>query len=199
MVGNSVSWALYFLWYANIKAVLARRHGEGGALTSLDYFAASAFAGVSTSALTNPIWVIKTRMLASGRDSPGAYKSMIDGARSIWRQEGARGFWHGLVPSLFGISHGAVQFVVYEQLKNRRARTLGSTAQDGSDNAQRLSNWDYLFLSGVSKAFAAGATYPFQVVRARLQTYRGHNAYLGFSDAIKQIWTNEGARGYYRG
>jgi solute carrier family 25 folate transporter 32 len=135
-------------------------------------------------------------MLASGRNTPGAYTGMIHGARSIWQNEGARGFWHGLVPSLFGISHGAVQFAVYEQLKNWRARTL---ANEGDGSAQQLSNWDFLGLSAISKIVAAGSTYPFQVVRARLQTYRNQHVYQGFSDAVRQIWTKEGARGFYRG
>lgn len=199
MVGNAVSWSLYFLWYGNAKSTLARIRGQERNLTTLDYFAASGIAGLATSALTNPIWVIKTRMLATGRDSPGAYKGMLDGARSIWRNEGARGFWHGLVPSLFGISHAAVQFAVYEQLKNHRAKALRDDTDTHGIKGQGLSNWDYLVLSASSKVFAASATYPFQVVRARLQNYRSQAAYQGFSHCVNEIWTKEGSRGFYRG
>jgi solute carrier family 25 folate transporter 32 len=107
------------------------------------------------------------------------------------RTEGLKGFWRGLLPSLFGISHGAVQFAAYEQLKNRRRAQRGSTGT--------LSNWDYLLLSGSSKIFAGSVTYPYQVVRVRLQTYDAESTYRGARDAVVQIWTKEGVRGFYKG
>ncbi|KAF2666080.1 mitochondrial folate carrier protein Flx1, partial [Microthyrium microscopicum] len=192
LVGNSVSWALYFMWYGSIKTWLQTAQGQGKSLTSLDYFAASGTSGILTALLTNPIWVIKTRMLSSGRNSPGAYSSMLHGVRHILKNEGLSGFWRGLVPSLFGISHGAVQFAAYEQLKNYRGRQFGG-------DQQRLSNWDYLTLSGLSKCFAGSVTYPFQVVRVRLQIYDADSAYRGTRDAVWQIWRNEGVRGFYKG
>jgi len=41
----------------------------------------------------------------------------IDAARTIYRSEGIRAFYRGLLPSLLGIAHVAVQFPLYEQLK----------------------------------------------------------------------------------
>ena len=140
---------------------------------------------------TNPIWVIKTRMLQTGRDSPNAYRGMSHGVAQIWRTEGLKGFWRGLVPSLFGNSHGAVQFAAYEQLKNRRRAKIGP--------GQELSNLDYLLMSGGSKIFAGSITYPYQVVRARLQTYEAGQTYRGASDAVAQIFKKEGVRGFYKG
>jgi solute carrier family 25 folate transporter 32 len=147
--------------------------------------------GILTAIFTNPIWVIKTRMLSTGRNAPGAYRNMSHGIREIMRTEGPKGFWRGLIPSLFGISHGAVQFAAYEQLKNRRASQLGGKGE--------LSNWDYLLLSGSSKVFAGSITYPYQVVRVRLQTYDAESTYRGASDAVVQIWKKEGIRGFYKG
>lgn len=147
--------------------------------------------GILTAILTNPIWVIKTRMLSTGREAPGAYRSMYHGVSEIMRHEGVKGFWRGLVPSLFGISHGAVQFAAYENLKNWRGAKRGGKSE--------LSNLDYLVLSGSSKIFAGSITYPYQVVRVRLQTYDADQAYRGAGDAIRQIWKKEGIRGFYRG
>lgn len=46
LVGNSVSWALYFFWYSNVKDILARSHKSGReGLGSADYFIASGAAG----------------------------------------------------------------------------------------------------------------------------------------------------------
>lgn len=41
----------------------------------------------------------------------------LDAARTIYRSEGIKAFYRGLLPSLLGIAHVAVQFPLYEQLK----------------------------------------------------------------------------------
>jgi solute carrier family 25 (mitochondrial folate transporter), member 32 len=116
---------------------------------------------------------------------------MAHGVTDIMRNEGIKGFWRGLAPSLFGISHGAVQFAAYEQLKNWRRSKKGDKSE--------LSNLDYLVLSASSKIFAGSITYPYQVLRVRLQAYDADRAYRGVGDAIIQIWRNEGIKGFYRG
>lgn len=141
---------------------------------------------------TNPIWVIKTRMLSTSSTHPGAYTSVVDGTRQILRSEGIRGFYHGLLPSLFGVSHGALQFMAYEQLKIYQAKGMGA-GQKG------LSITDYLLLSGMSKVFAGSITYPYQVVRARLQMYNAREKYKNASDVIGQVWKQEGFAGFYKG
>ncbi|GAB7342478.1 hypothetical protein MBLNU457_g0676t1 [Dothideomycetes sp. NU457] len=193
MLGNSVSWALYFLWYGNIKDAIrnARGTNDSRVLTSSDYFLASGASGILTAFFTNPIWVIKTRMLSTGRNAPGAYQSIYQGTKHLWRTEGFTGFYRGLVPSLFGVSHGAIQFMAYEQLKNRWA-----TGRGGKDN---LTNLDFLSLSAVSKIFAGSVTYPYQVVRARLQIYDANMKYSNARDVCKQIMKQEGVGGFYRG
>lgn len=45
------------------------------------------------------------------------YKHTLDAALTIYRTEGARAFFRGLLPSLLGITHVAVQFPLYEHLK----------------------------------------------------------------------------------
>ncbi|KAL3469398.1 mitochondrial carrier domain-containing protein [Aspergillus californicus] len=204
LIGNSSSWALYFLCYGEIKDRISacrrcRGHSEGmerqEQLTSSDYFIASGSAGALTSILTNPIWVIKTRMLATGSKSPGAYTSFTTGAMQILRSEGIPGFYRGLIPSVFGVSHGALQFMAYEKLKLYRTR-----AQLPERGLKReLSNLDFLATSSISKIFAGSITYPYQVLRSRLQTYDAHLAYRGLRDAIAQIWATEGVAGFYKG
>ena len=150
-------------------------------------------AGALTAICTNPIWVIKTRMLSTSSNHPGAYTSILDGTRQIYRAEGLSGFYRGLVPSLLGVSHGAFQFMAYEQLKNSRA-----SGMNGGQNGL-LTNVDYLWLSGLSKIFAGTITYPYQVVRARLQTYDADKTYKSARDVVLQVWRQEGWGGFYKG
>ncbi|KAF2087598.1 mitochondrial carrier [Saccharata proteae CBS 121410] len=191
MIGNSVSWALYFLWYRNLKDIFQTWRGPEERLASSDYFLASGISGILTAVCTNPIWVIKTRMLSTGGNDPRAYRGIRDGTAQIMRSEGLKGFYRGLLPSLFGVSHGAIQFMAYEQLKHYRGSQIGGKSE--------LSNWDYLYLSAVSKVFAGSITYPYQVVRSRLQTYDAGSAYRGVRDVVTQLWRREGIRGFYKG
>lgn len=124
---------------------------------------------------------------------------MTYGIRQIYRSEGLKGFYRGMIPALFGVGHGALQFMAYEQLKRYRSRTVsdGSTATNAGPG--KLSNTDYLALSGLSKMFAGSITYPYQVLRARLQTYDAAGTYRGLGDVILQIWKREGLAGFYKG
>ncbi|KAI4229305.1 MAG: hypothetical protein L6R36_000957 [Xanthoria steineri] len=192
MAGNSISWALYFLWYNRLKAGLQAYYGSGNGLSYYDFLLASGVAGAMTAVCTNPIWVIKTRMLSTASRHPGAYQSISHGTQQIYRAEGVRGFYRGLIPSLFGVSHGALQFMAYEQFK--RCRTSQHERW-----GRKLSTIDYLWLSGVSKVFAGSVTYPYQVVRSRLQMYEAEQTYKGARDAIAQTWKQEGFGGFYKG
>ena len=115
---------------------------------------------------------------------------MADGIRQVYRSEGIRGFYRGLAPSLLGVSHGALQFMAYEQLKNYRRSGIGQN---------ELNAIDYALLSALAKMFAGSITYPYQVVRARLQMYNADSTYAGTTDVVSQIWRREGFAGFYKG
>ncbi|CAG8185521.1 unnamed protein product [Penicillium salamii] len=221
VIGNSTSWGLYFLCYSSLKGTVREyRDRRGEVLLSSDYFLTSGGAGMHhnssgrspptnqnkwypgalTSVLTNPIWVIKTRMLSTGSQAPGAYSSFASGARQIYRVEGIPGFYRGLVPALFGVSHGALQFMAYEQLKLFRSRAKEAEMLEQGDTVARgLGNVDFFAISSLSKVFAGSVTYPYQVIRSRLQTYEARVIYRGAFDVFSQIWAREGLAGFYKG
>lgn len=209
IMGNSISWGLYFFWYDHIKRLLCLSNpsstfmfGDGdarGRLSSSKYFFASGMAGLLTSILTNPIWVIKTRMLSTGAHVPGAYASFAVGVRSVYMNEGILGFYYGLVPALFGVSHGALQFMAYEQMKHYCSYARGAQQGEHDQPGEKLGNADLLFVSTLSKIFAGSVTYPCQVLRVRLQTYDANKVYRGVLDVMGQIYMKEGFRGFYKG
>ncbi|KAG9355762.1 hypothetical protein JZ751_000602 [Albula glossodonta] len=116
---------------------------------------------------------------------------MLDALIKIYRHEGIPGLYRGFVPGLIGTSHAALQFMVYEELKRdyNKYKKMPSEAQ--------LTPSEYIGMAAVSKIFAVATTYPYQVVRARLQDQ--HNTYNGVLDVIRRTWRNEGAVGFYKG
>ena len=133
-------------------------------------------------------------MLSTSAIQDGAYPNMVSGLKSIWLGEGYKGMFHGLVPTLAGVSHGALYFMAYEKLKADRRR---------SRNNSPLTNLDTILTSSLSKVFAGGLTYPHQLVRARMQMYnpadKTARPSIGVIGVIKQIWRHEGFLGFYKG
>ena len=195
IIGNSLGWSLYFLWYAQAQNAMRiyRRYPEDTQLSSTDFLITSAAAGFATSLLTNPVWVIKTRMLSAPASQVGAYPSMTYGLKAIYREDGWRGYFRGLIPSLAGVTHGAIFFMAYEKLKADRTQMK---------SGEKLGNMENLVASGLAKIFAGVITYPHQTIRSRMQNYNSAastSANLGVVGTIKQIWWREGWLGFYKG
>lgn len=204
LLGNASSWASFFFFKTRAeRTILGLKESPDAGLSPTDYFTASAVAGAGVQILTNPIWVLKVRMLSSDRGAVGAYPSMWAGAVQLFRTEGWRGFYRGLGISLFGVSHGAVQFAVYDSAKRIYfARRRTKLEQDGqmSHGPLKVSNEVTLLLSSVSKLVAGAVTYPYQVIRSRLQNFNADEQYgRGIQGVVKRTWQHEGLRGFYRG
>ncbi|KAI1894113.1 hypothetical protein AGOR_G00112480 [Albula goreensis] len=189
--GAGASWGLYFFFYNAIKAY--NQEGRQSELSATEHLVSAAQAGAMTLCITNPIWVTKTRLVLQYNADPSQkqYRGMLDALVKIYRQEGIPGLYRGFVPGLFGTSHGALQFMAYEELKRdyNKYRNKSSDAQ--------LNPLEYITMAALSKIFAVASTYPYQVVRARLQDQ--HNKYNGAVDVIKRTWRNEGVFGFYKG
>ncbi|NXU51921.1 MFTC protein, partial [Turnix velox] len=193
VVGAGASWGLYFFFYNAIKAY--KKEGKLESLSATEHLVSAAEAGALTLCITNPVWVTKTRLVLqydAGVDpSKRQYRGMLDALIKIYKTEGIRGLYKGFVPGLFGTSHGALQFMAYEDLKLRYNQYKNRIADT------KLNTVEYIVMAAVSKIFAVSATYPYQVVRARLQDQ--HNTYSGVFDVIFRTWRKEGIHGFYKG
>lgn len=128
--------------------------------------------------MTNPFWVVKTRMCTTTRYTPDAYTGLWDGLKRLAREEGIRGLYRGMVPAIFGVSHGAIQFMAYEEMKKWRndiRKEDGVSPKEEQD--AKLNNTEYLVMAASSKVLATVTTYPYQVLRSRLQVPRFDNTH----------------------
>ncbi|XP_033209465.1 mitochondrial folate transporter/carrier isoform X2 [Belonocnema kinseyi] len=195
MLGSGASWGLYFLFYKSIRNWL--QDGDPNKVIGIKMnLVATAEAGILTNILTNPLWVIKTRMCLqySGDNAlpeSRRYSGIVDAVCKIYKTEGFRGFYKGLVPGMFGVTHGCIQFVIYEETKTRYNVYRGMPLES------KLNFIDYVAFAAFSKLVAASATYPYQVVRTRLQDQ--HHNYKGSLDCIRKTWRSEGIKGFYKG
>jgi len=181
MLGYLPTWGIYFAVYDGIKGYFgeiplgsvaaadriypaAQVKGYQPVMREhpweLHIFSAMA-AGAASTICTNPLWVIKTRFMTQSREEV-RYRHTLDAALTIYRSEGIRAFYRGILPSLLGILHVAVQFPLYEQLK----------LWAHQDPTVPISFKRILLCSAIAKMTASIATYPHEVIRTRLQTQR---------------------------
>ncbi|KAL3481581.1 mitochondrial carrier domain-containing protein [Aspergillus californicus] len=136
---------------------------------------ASVTAGACSTIVTNPIWVIKTRLMSQslrtrsdteGYRAPWQYRNTWDAARKMYAQEGILSFYSGLTPALLGLAHVAIQFPLYEYLKMAfTGYSIGEHPENGNSHWIGISCATFL-----SKVCASSVTYPHEVLRTRLQT-----------------------------
>ncbi|GAA5892493.1 uncharacterized protein JCM6883_007378 [Sporobolomyces salmoneus] len=228
LAGNASSWGLYFLWYTDFKKRLVRGDDKKK-LNAGQHLLASASSGIVTAILTNPLWVVKTRMYTTSSSSPHAYTGVLNGLYRLFREEGLKGGSKGMTLALIGVSNGAVQFMTYEELKKwrieskrrKRIGTNGSGQGKGETDLTKLSNLEYILMSGSAKLVAISLTYPYQVIRSRIQyqpqvsssllpsapspspsTIRNPRTiepYTSIPNVITRTYAQEGLGGFYKG
>ncbi|XP_076169184.1 calcium-binding mitochondrial carrier protein Aralar1 isoform X2 [Ptiloglossa arizonensis] len=121
--------AIYFPMYAHTKARLA---DEGGYNTPLSLLVSGALAGVPAAALVTPADVIKTRLQVVAREGQTTYNGLMDCARKIYREEGARAFWKGATVFRSSPQFGVTLFT-YELLQRLFFVDFGGSRPSGSE------------------------------------------------------------------
>lgn len=185
---HSIYFGLYFFSYNTFKVLL----GDGTAnpnLTVPQYLLCGCMSGSLTLAATNPLWTIRTRLCL---EYGGVrYRGIGHALSVLYQNDGIKGLYKGFVPGLFGTTHTAIQFLVYEKLKHHHMQKYGYSED------QKLGATETVLMSGFSKFIAVSTTYPYMMLRARLQD--PHRDYSGVLDTIQSTWKNETWRGFYKG
>ncbi|SCV05459.1 LANO_0H07954g1_1 [Lachancea nothofagi CBS 11611] len=206
LLGNSLAWGLYFGLYRYSKDLVfklwidnnAQEHNafqNDSRMGPLLYLTSAALSGVTTAVLTNPLWVVKTRLMSTSAYAQRRYKSTWDGIVKIYEKEGYQGFWRGLTPSLFGVAQGAIYFAAYDSLKHRYF------ARKGIRKEEKLGNAENIGLTSVSKMVSVTAVYPLQLLKSNLQSFdaiENRKTYKLWT-LVQSIYGKDGIRGLYKG
>ncbi|CAI4391223.1 ADE_G0025670.mRNA.1.CDS.1 [Saccharomyces cerevisiae] len=205
LFGNAIAWGVYFGLYGVTKELIYKSVakpeetqlkgvGNDHKMNSLIYLSAGASSGLMTAILTNPIWVIKTRIMSTSKGAQGAYTSMYNGVQQLLRTDGFQGLWKGLVPALFGVSQGALYFAVYDTLKQRKLRRKRENELD-----IHLTNLETIEITSLGKMISVTLVYPFQLLKSNLQSFRANEQKFRLFPLIKLIIANDGFVGLYKG
>lgn len=210
LVGILPARATYFWAYATSKGGLSARFGE----SPIVHILSAAAAGITSNTLTNPIWLMKSRVqlqAGASTNNPMVYRGYRDAMMRIFREEGLGGFFKGLTASYWGVTEGALHFVVYERIKAKLIRDNRLKIARGdhlkrngpTPDPDRLTSIQYLTAAAVSKLIASAVTYPHEVVRLRMREQPKFVGavpkYRGMIQSLRLIAREEGRKGLYAG
>ncbi|XP_057800524.1 mitochondrial phosphate carrier protein 3, mitochondrial-like [Salvia miltiorrhiza] len=159
---------------------------------SSQFYAACTVGGILSCGLTHmavtPLDLVKCNM----QIDPAKYKSISSGFGVLLKEQGARGFFRGWVPTLLGYSaQGACKFGFYEFFKKYYSDLAGP------ENAAKYKTLIYLAGSASAELIADVALCPMEAVKVRVQTQPGFAR--GLSDGLPKFVRSEGALGLYKG
>ncbi|ORX51045.1 peroxisomal membrane protein [Piromyces finnis] len=194
--GGAVTNGVYFFWYELSKSNI-KNCTKHETMSTLESILASTCAGTATTVTTHPIWLINTRCAAkvslANEADPSSVKSIgaIETLKRIIKEEGFFSLWNGIIPALILVSNPVIQYTTFEQLKNLLLK-----------KKEKLGALDIFILGAIAKLCATVSTYPYTVVKSRMQLRQGTDEtskYNSTFDAFNKIIKNEGPYGLYKG
>ncbi|XBW38769.1 hypothetical protein QEN19_004355 [Hanseniaspora menglaensis] len=200
LIGNSYSWGLYFFLYRLYKDQLSGLNTShlttfqrDKQMNGMHYMLAAWSAGFTTTLLTNPIWVLKTRTMSPNISSAeSSHRSISKLATHIYKTEGLSAFFRGLLPSVIGVSQGAVYFSIYDTL---RVKFLNQA--DGSEKP--ITPYESISITSTAKMISTLLLYPIQTIKTNMQDYGMEKR--GVIETVVNIYRRNhgGLRNLYRG
>ncbi|CAG8503675.1 9395_t:CDS:10 [Cetraspora pellucida] len=204
--GIALTNGVYYYFYEWTKAVFEKSARPKRPISIKESMLSGAIAGALTAIITNPIWVVNTRMTTrkdsldesiKSESSAKQVKQMkakrlgtISTVLKIIEEDGIMAFWQGVKPALILVINPIIQYTAYEQLKVQL------------EKIKKLGSLDFFLLGAVSKLIATSLTYPYIVIKSRMQlrqSSKESSRYNSVMDGVRKIIQNEGVNGLYKG
>ncbi|KAL2265162.1 hypothetical protein VTJ83DRAFT_6262 [Remersonia thermophila] len=232
LFGISVTNFVYYYWYEWTRAFFekaaaaaaAKSGGRAGPrkLTTVESMIAGAIAGSATVILTNPIWVVNTRMTARKNTSSSDEKKEKKEGEAAAAAAAAEG--EGSLPApataadkkpvkpstigtlltllrtegpgaLFAGVVPALVLVINPILQY----TLFEQLKNVVEKRRRITPGVAFVLGAVGKLFATTVTYPYITVKSQMHVAKAGDRKEGVIEAINRVIKEEGYAGLYKG
>ncbi|EGR32468.1 solute carrier family 25, putative [Ichthyophthirius multifiliis] len=179
--------AFQMLLYDKIKAIVSSGRSKQ---SPFEMFLSGSLAGISSTVLFFPIDIAKTKLALT--DS-SVYKGLFDCVQKINKQEGLKGLYKGILPTLYGvIPYAGINLTTYQLLRDYYIQNC----------TESPSPIVLMGCGGISSLCGQVFAYPFSLVRTKLQM-QGipgfKQQYEGMGDCFIKVFKQDGFCGYFRG
>ncbi|OBT58757.1 hypothetical protein VE04_00738 [Pseudogymnoascus sp. 24MN13] len=195
VAGIAVTNFVYYYYYEWSRAACSRPAPPRASRPSSPCLRAPSPAP-ATVMLTNPIWVINTRMTTRKRANsvgalPGAPEpkapSTIGTLLALLKEEGPLALFSGVLPALVLVINPILQYTLFEQLRNVVERR------------RKVTPFIAFLLGALGKLVATSVTYPYITLKSRMHVAGRGGDKEGMGQAMSRIIREEGWAGLYRG
>lgn len=163
---------IQFMTYDYAKRIFMNKHDSGNSSVQIkEYMLCGGAAGATGTAATYPLDLARSRIAVTPRTQDARPRFYVFRSLLKWHQIGGlTELYKGFIPTVLGvIPYGAISFSTNEAM---RRFLLGSTSLT-SEEQGKLKTWHKLLSGGIAGIVAQTSTYPFEIMRRRMQT-AGH-------------------------
>lgn len=180
--------AVRFGTYEKLKGMFS---ANGSTNSLFDRFVCGLCAGAIEAAVVNtPLEAVECKLIHDYRSNRPRYRSFLHGSKVIFREEGLRGFYGGILPSVLKqSSNQGVRFFVVEAANHRYRR---------GDPDRTVPKYMVCLFGGFAGVCSVLVNNPIDVVKTRMQGI-GDAQYRGMTECFRRIVKNEGPFSFYRG
>eukprot|EP01098_Paradermamoeba_levis_P005476 TRINITY_DN2300_c0_g1_i1.p1 TRINITY_DN2300_c0_g1~~TRINITY_DN2300_c0_g1_i1.p1 ORF type:complete len:314 (-),score=104.33 TRINITY_DN2300_c0_g1_i1:68-1009(-) len=195
-IGTAATQGVYYYWYEFFRAV---RGSNNRTLSTTENLLVASAAGALTATITNPIWVVNTRMTVKNTASETKpvedkqQSNLFVTAYKIVREEGFLALYAGLFPALILVSNPTIQYAVFEYLKTVVA---GSFKAKEGGRPPSFSALQTFLMAAFAKVIATVVTYPPILIKSKMQVAGPGVTTAGIATKILK---DDGLGGFYKG
>ena len=160
------------------------------------YYAAGAFAGITNTVLSAPIEHVRIRLQTQPHGKDRLYSGPLDCIKKLSAHEGVlKGLYRGTAVTLLREAQAyGIWFLTFEYLMNAEMKR-------NKVKREQISSLKIAFYGGIAGEALWIASYPFDVVKSKMQSdgFGPNQRFKSMRDCFKQTWVREGMAGFWKG